>query len=133
EKYMNLSDYSVESRMRHDDCLILVRDYKALEGVANKLKEMDKVNPKIYRYLGYAAYENGNTDVAIQSLEDFTKNPANKAIAKDFLYLGFAKIKKGTNAEGVVDAAAFQAGLQEIKKAIEMEPLAVEDIGDLGK
>lgn len=133
EKYMNLTDYSVESRMRHADFLILVKDYKALEGVANKLKEMDKVNPRIYRYLGYAAYENGNTDVAIQSLEDFTKNPANKAIAKDFLYLGFAKIKKGTNAEGVVDAAAFQAGLQEIKKAIEMEPLAVEDIGDLGK
>jgi predicted Zn-dependent protease len=133
QKYMSLTDYSLDSRMRLADFLILVKDYKALEVEANKLKELDKVNPRIYRYLGYSAYENGNIDVAIKSLEDFTKNPASKAIAKDYLYLGFAKIKKGTNAEGVVDPAAFDAGLVEIKKAIEMEPLAVEDIGDLAK
>jgi len=133
EKYMTLTDYSLESRMRHADFLILVKDYKALEVEANKMKELNNVNPRIYRYLGYSAYENGNIDVAIKSLEDFIKNPANKAIAKDYLYLGFAKIKKGTNAEGIVEPAAFEAGLVDIKKAIEMEPLAVEDIGDLGK
>lgn len=133
EKYLSLTDYSLNSRMRHADFLILVKDYKALEVEANKMIELDKVNPRIFRYLGYSAYENGNIDVAIKSLEDYTKNPSNKAIAKDFLYLGFAKIKKGTNAEGVVDAAAFDAGLVEIKKAIAMEPLAVEDLGDFGK
>jgi hypothetical protein len=26
------------------------------------MKELDKVNPRILRYLGYAAYENGNID-----------------------------------------------------------------------
>jgi uncharacterized protein HemY len=31
--------------------------------------ELDKVNPRIYRYLGYSAYKNGNVDVAIKSLE----------------------------------------------------------------
>lgn len=133
EKYLTLTDYSLNSRMRHADFLILVKDYKALEVEANKMIELDKVNPRIFRYLGYSAYENGNIDVAIKSLEDYTKNPSNKAIAKDFLYLGFAKIKKGTNAEGVVDAAAFDAGLVDIKKAIAMEPLAVEDLGDFGK
>jgi cytochrome c-type biogenesis protein CcmH/NrfG len=133
EKYLSLTDYSINSKMRHADFLILVKDYKNLEVVANKMIAEDKVNPRIYRYLGYSAYENGNIEVAIKSLEDFIKNPANKAIAKDYLYLGFAKIKKGTNAEGVVEPAAFEAGLTDIKKAIEMEPLAVEDIGDLGK
>lgn len=133
EKYLSLTDYSLNSRMRHADFLILVEDYKALEVEANKMSELDKVNPRIYRYLGYSAYKNGNFDVAIKSLDDFIKNPSNKVIAKDYLYLGFAKIKKGTNAEGVVDAAAFESGLADIKKAVEMEPLAVEDLGDFGK
>ncbi len=133
EKYLSLTDYSLNSRMRHADFLILVEDYKALEVEANKMSESDKVNPRIYRYLGYSAYKNGNFDVAIKSLDDFIKNPSNKVIAKDYLYLGFAKIKKGTNAEGVVDATAFEGGLADIKKAVEMEPLAVEDLGDFGK
>lgn len=133
EKYLSLTDYSMNSRMRHADFLILVEDYKALEKEANKMIELDKVNPRIYRYLGYSAYENGNYDVAIKSLEDYMKVPNNKVIAKDYLYLGFAKIKKGTDAAGVVEPAAFDAGLAEIKKAVAMEPLAVEDLGDFGK
>jgi len=133
EKYLSLTDYSMNSRMRHADFLILVEDYKALEKEANKMIELDKVNPRIYRYLGYSAYENGNYDVAIKSLEDYMKVPSNKVIAKDNLYLGFAKIKKGTDAAGVVAPAAFEAGLAEIKKAVAAEPLAVEDLGDFGK
>nr|WP_316633301.1 hypothetical protein [uncultured Flavobacterium sp.] len=133
EKYLSLTDHSLDSRMRHADFLILVKDYKALEAEANKMIELDKVNPRIFRYLGYSAYENGNIDIAIKSLEDYVKVPTNKIIAKDYLYLGFAKIKKGTGADGVVSAAAFDAGLADIKKAVAMEPLAVEDLGDFGK
>lgn len=134
EKYMSLTDYSLNSRMRHADFLILVKDYAALEVEANKMIELDKVNPRIYRYLGYSAYENGNIDVAIKSLESFTSNPSNKIIAKDFLYLGLAKIKKGTSADGLsLDPTAFNSGVTDIKKAIEMEPLAVEDLNEIGK
>ncbi|MBS7256382.1 tetratricopeptide repeat protein [Flavobacterium branchiicola] len=133
EKYLSLTDYSLDSKMRHADFLILVKDYKNLESVANKMIAEDKVNPRIYRYLGYSAYENGNIDVALKSLEDYVKVPSNKVIAKDYLYLGFAKIKKGTGADGAVEPAAFEAGLTDIKKAIAMEPLAVEDLGDFGK
>ncbi|WP_264553312.1 tetratricopeptide repeat protein [Flavobacterium sp. N2038] len=133
EKYLSLTDYSLDSKMRHADFLILVKDYKNLESVANKMIAEDKVNPRIYRYLGYSAYENGNIDVALKSLEDYVKVPSNKVIAKDYLYLGFAKIKKGTAADGTVEAGAFEAGLTDIKKAVAMEPLAVEDLGDFGK
>ncbi|KUJ60423.1 hypothetical protein AR687_17710 [Flavobacteriaceae bacterium CRH] len=133
EKYLSLTDYSLDSKMRHADFLILVKDYKNLEVVANKMIAEDKVNPRIYRYLGYAAYENGNVDVAIKSIEDFMKVPTNKVIGRDYLYLGLSKIKKGTNAEGIVDQAAFDAGLADIKKAIELEPLVVEELADFGK
>ena len=133
EKYLSLTDYSLDSKMRHADFLILVKDYKNLEVVANKMIAEDKVNPRIYRYLGYAAYENGNVDVAIKSIEDFIKVPSNKVIGRDYLYLGLSKIKKGTNAEGVVDQTAFDAGVADIKKAIELEPLVVEELADFGK
>ncbi|WP_149206171.1 tetratricopeptide repeat protein [Flavobacterium johnsoniae] len=133
EKYLSLTDYSLDSKMRHADFLILVKDYKSLETVANKMIAEDKVNPRIFRYLGYAAYENGNVDVAIKSLEDYIKNPSNKVIGSDYMYLGLAKIKKGTNAEGAVDQASFDAGIANIKKAVELEPLVVEELGDYGK
>ncbi|KAF2341343.1 tetratricopeptide repeat protein [Flavobacterium tistrianum] len=133
EKYLSLTDYSLDSKMRHADFLILVKDYKQLETVANKMIAQDKVNPRIYRYLGYAAYENGNVDVAIKSIEDYIKAPGNKVIGRDYYYLGLAKIKKGTAADGKVDQAAFDAGLADIKKAIELEPLVVEEFADFGK
>ncbi|MFM1754951.1 MAG: hypothetical protein RLZZ236_1890 [Bacteroidota bacterium] len=134
QKYMDLTDYSIHSRMRRADFLILAKEYKALEEEANKMIELDKVNPRIFRYLGYAAFENGNVDKAIQSLETFTSNATNKIIAKDFQVLGLAKIKKGTSADGLsIDPVAFEAGLVSIKKSIEMEPLAVEDLNEVGK
>jgi tetratricopeptide (TPR) repeat protein len=134
QKYMDLTDYSIHSRMRRADFLILAKEYKALEEEANKMIELDKVNPRIFRYLGYAAFENGNVDKAIQSLETFTSNATNKIIAKDFQVLGLAKIKKGTSADGLsIDPVAFETGLVSIKKSIEMEPLAVEDLNEVGK
>jgi len=133
EKYLSLTDYSLDSKMRHADFLILVKDYKSLETVANKMIAEDKVNPRIYRYLGYAAYENGNVDVAIKSIEDYIKVPSNKVIGRDYLYLGLSKIKKGTAADGTVEQTAFDAGVADIKKAIELEPLVVEELADFGK
>ena len=134
QKYMDLTDYSIHSRMRRADFLILAKEYKALEEEANKMIELDKVNPRIFRYLGYAAFENGNVDKAIQSLETFTSNPASKIIAKDFQVLGLSKIKKGTSADGLsIDPVAFEAGLASIQKSIVMEPLAVEDLNEVGK
>jgi predicted Zn-dependent protease len=134
EKYMSLTDYSVNSRMRHADFLILAKDYKALEAEANKLKELDKVNPRIFRYLGYAAYENGNNDAALDALQKFTANPSNKLIPLDYMYLAKAKIKKGTSVDGkVVDPTVLADAITNIKKAVEMEPLTANDLNELGK
>ena len=134
EKYMSLTDYSLSSRMRHADFLIIAKDYKALEVEANKMKELDNVNPRILRYLGYSAYENGNVDVALKSLKDFMDNPSNKVIARDYAYYGQAKIKKGTAADGkTVDPVALAEAMADIKKAIEIEPLMANELNELGK
>lgn len=134
EKYLALTDYSITSRMRHADFLILAKDYKALELEANKMKELDGVNPRILRYLGYSAYENGNIDAALDALQKFTSNPSNKIIPRDYLYLGQAKIKKGTSADGKsVDPTQLASGIADIKKAVEMEPLAANELNEIGK
>ncbi|SHF68617.1 Tetratricopeptide repeat-containing protein [Flavobacterium fluvii] len=134
EKYLSLTDQSLHSRMRHADFLVLVKDYKALEIEANKMIEMDKVNPRIFRYLGYSAYENGNAEVAIKSLESFIANPNNKVISKDYLYLGTAKFKKGLSADGLsIDPVLYDSGMADIKKAVEMEPSIIEELNEVGK
>ncbi len=134
EKYMSMTDYSLASRMRHADFLILAKDYKALEVEANQMQKLDKVNPRILRYLGYSAYENGNTDAAITALTDFTTRGTNKLIARDFLYLGLSKLKKGTSADGkITDLTLLNSGIIDIKKAVELEPTMVNDLNEVGK
>ena len=134
EKYLSLTDYSLNSRMRHADFLVLVKDYKELEKEANAMIAMDKVNPRIYRYLGYSAFENGNYDLAIKSLDSYIANPNNKIIAQDYLYLAKSKFKKGLSADGTTyDPTLFNDGISDIKKAIEVEPLIIEDLNELGK
>lgn len=134
EKYLTLTDYSLSSRMRHADFLILSKDYKALESEANAMKELDKVNPRILRYLGYAAFENGNTEDAISALNDFISKGNNKVISRDYLVLGQAKIAKSIGADGkTIDETAANIGLTDIKKAVEMEPLMANELNELGK
>ncbi len=134
EKYMANTDYSLTSRMRHADFLILARDYKALEVEANEMQKLDKVNPRILRYLGYSAYENGNVDTAIKSISEFINNPKNKVIARDNMYLGLAQLKKANNVEAkTIDQPLFDAAVANIKKSVEMEITMTNDLSELGK
>ena len=134
EKYLSLTDYSITSRMRHADFLILAKDYKALELEAEKMKMLDGVNPRILRYLGYSAFENGNVEVAMKSLQDFINNPVNKIIASDYFYLGKAKIKKAISAdEKSVDPMLFSSAIDDIKKAVTLEPLLINELNEIGK
>jgi len=134
EKYMSLTDYSLSSRMRHADFLILAKDYKALEVEANEMKKLDKVNPRILRYLGYASYENGNNDGAISSLTEFIAKGSNKIIGGDYYYLGLAQIKKAANLDTkVVDEALKTSGIENLKKGIEMSAALVNPLNEIGK
>jgi len=134
EKYMSLTDYSITSRMRHADFLVLAKDYKALELEANKMKELDKVNPRIMRYLGYAAYQNGNPDAAISALTDYTTKGSNKIIAGDYYYLGLAKVAKSVATDGkTVDTTMVASGTLDLKKALDMDIVMANGLNEIGK
>jgi tetratricopeptide (TPR) repeat protein len=122
--------------MRHADFLILTKEYKLLEKEANEMAKLDKVNPRILRYLGYSAYENGNNDEAIKALSDFLATPNVKIIGRDYLYLGFAKAKKATVSKAgisTVENALFNSGVADIKKGVEMDPVMANELNDFGK
>ena len=141
EKYMTMTDYSLDSRMRHADFLILTKDYAALEAEANEMKKLDKVNPRILRYLGYSAYENGKDDDAIKALNDFLATPNVKSIGRDYLYLGMAKTRKSLtttkDAEGndtyAIEAVSFDSGVADMLKGVQMDPAMANELNDIGK
>ena len=141
DKYLTMTDYSLDSRMRHADFLILTKDYAALEKEANEMKKLDKVNPRILRYLGFSAYENGNDDEAIKALNDFLANPNAKPIGRDYLYLGMAKTRKALtttkNAEGedlnTVEQTLFTSGVADMLKGVQMDPAMANELNDIGK
>lgn len=133
EKYMGLTDYSLESRMRHADFLILAKDYKALEAEAKKMQQLDKVNPRILRYLGYSAHENGNHQESVKALNEYiSKVEAKKIIARDYLYLGLAKIGLSKGADGKYEKVMFDQGIEEINKGVEKDPVIATELNEIG-
>ncbi len=141
EKYMSMTDYSLDSRMRHADFLVLTKDYKGLEAEASAMQKLDKVNPRILRYLGYSAYQNGNVDAAITALNDFFSKDKAKVIGRDYLYLGLAKtqksLKTAPGADGkdthTIDEPLFTAGIADIRKGVEMDLSMANELNDFGK
>jgi hypothetical protein len=135
QKYMSVSkDYSVSSLMRYADFLMLSKSYKILEIEANKMKNLAGINPRILRYLGYSAYENGNPDAAITALNEFINKGTNKVISGDYFYLGLATVKKSVGADmKTVDPTVLASGIANVKKAVDAEPSLANALNEIGK
>ncbi|WP_395804561.1 tetratricopeptide repeat protein [Daejeonella sp.] len=125
EKYMDLTDRSLDSRLRHADFLYLAKDFKALEAEANEMAKLDKVNPRVLRYLAYSSFENGNFTSSTQALKDFiAKVEPTRLISQDFLYLGRAQMK---------DTTQFQEGLANIEKAVALDSTNAVVMSEIGQ
>lgn len=136
KKYMSLTDYSLDSRMRHADFLVLAKDYATLEKEAMEMQKIDKVNPRILRYLGYSAYENGNYDEAIDALTRFvTSVDPKRIVGSDYLYLAKAEGKLAitqTADTTVVDSVRFGQMITYLNKGAEMKTMPDESLSVIG-
>ncbi|WP_429383748.1 tetratricopeptide repeat protein [Mucilaginibacter sp. UYCu711] len=113
KKYLSLTDESVESLLRYADFLVNAGDYVALQEVTTKLSKSGTVNPRIYRYLGYAAYENKDYSAGFTALNNwFAKAQPNRILPRDYLYLGHLQIASGKDT---------LAGIASLKKAAELD------------
>jgi len=125
KKYLDLTDRSIDSRMRYADFLVYAQDYKGLEQEANDIARLaPKNNLKVYRYLGYAAYENKNYPAGLEALNKFVSQADQKRIIPlDYLYLGKLQIASGQDS----------TGLNNIRKALKLDTAQVEAYGEIAK
>ncbi len=134
KKYMDLTDYSLDSRMRYADFLILAKDYATLEVQANEMAKIDQANPRILRYLGYSAYENGNYQESKQAITDFiAKVEPERIIARDYLFLGLAEIRLASDTVNkTVDPALLNEAVANMEKAVKADSTIAEDLNEVG-
>lgn len=113
KQYMSLTDESDETLMRYADFLINAGEYKELQAVAAKLAKSAGSNVRVWRYLGYAAYENKDYPTGINALNNwFSKAGPTRILPRDYFYQGRLKIASGQDTT---------EGVSTIKKAIELD------------
>jgi tetratricopeptide (TPR) repeat protein len=124
KKYISLTDYSPESQMRYADFLIDAKDYVDLQKVAQDLTVSAKTNLRVYRYLGYAAYENKDYPSGLTALTKWvTQADPKRIIPNDYLYLGRLEIAQKNDSLGILD----------LRKAISLDTTQVDLYGEIAK
>lgn len=134
KKYMSLTDVSTDARIKYADFLILSKKWKELEAEALAIQKVDNVNPKVFKYLGYAYSENGNTEGAIKALNQYmSKVDAKKINGKDYLYLGKAKLATSMDDKGIVtNQAKFNEAIADLTKASDLNPILSAEFTEIG-
>lgn len=134
KKYMSLTDVSTDARIKYADFLILSKKWKELETEALAIQKADNVNPKVFKYLGYAYSENGNTEGAIKALNQYmSKVDAKKINGKDYLYLGKAKLATSMDDKGIVtNQAKFNEAIADLTKASDLNPILSAEFTEIG-
>jgi Flp pilus assembly protein TadD len=126
KKYLDLTDRSVESRFRYEDFLVYAKDWKTLEQEASDLAKSSKSpDLRVYRYLGYAAYENGNYPAGTDALNKWLKDASPKRIIpSDYVYLGRLQLKT---------AGQDSLGILNLRKAIALDTTQSDIYGEIAK
>ncbi|WP_461450542.1 tetratricopeptide repeat protein [Mucilaginibacter sp.] len=127
QKYLSLTDMSVESQMRYADFLISAHDpadYKILQQVATDLSKSANTNLRIYRYLGYAAYENKDYAAGLTAMNTWmTKADPKRIIPADYLYLGHLQIASGQDSIGMMN----------LEKAYKLDSTQTDVLAEIAK
>ncbi|MEB0279827.1 hypothetical protein [Mucilaginibacter sp. 5C4] len=123
-KYLSLTDLSVESRLRYADFLLYAGDYKSLQTEAAALSSAANGNLKVYRYLGYAGYENKDYPAGLAAINTWiTKADPKRVIPRDYVYLGRLQIASKQDSLGVAS----------LRKAIEIDTTQVDVYPEIAK
>lgn len=125
KKYLDLTDRSIDSRMHYASFLVYAQDYKALEQEANDIARLaPKNNLLVYRYSGYAAYENKNYSAGLEALNKFiSQADPKRIIPTDYLYLGRLQVASGQDS----------LGINSFRKALNLDTAQVEAYEDIAK
>lgn len=111
--YMNLTDQSDETLLRYADFLVRAGKWPEVREVATKLAASPNPNARVYRYLGYAAFENKDPKAAMEWMNKWVaKADPKRILPRDFLYQGRAQLQAGQDTT---------KGIETLKKAVELD------------
>jgi len=117
-KYLSLTDESEENLMRYADFLISAGRYPELQAVADKLSKSASANPRIYRYLAYAAFENKDYAKGMAAIRNFfSKAEPKRVIPRDYFYQGRLQLTAEKDTVG---------GLATLRKAADLDSTIAE-------
>lgn len=117
KKYMSLTDESDETLMRYADFLINAGEYKELQEVAAKLAKSAGANARVWRYLGYAAYENKKYQQGREAMNNwFSKAGPTRILPRDYFYRGRLEVATQDTA----------AAVESLKKAADLDSAMIE-------
>ena len=105
EKYIALSDHTIENDYDHTDILYLTKNYKQAIDLAKKLIETDqeKTPARIYKLIAYSYHESNDHDRAFDYMHRyFEMAPDSMLIAKDFILVADLYLEKQN-----IDTAIF--------------------------
>jgi Tfp pilus assembly protein PilF len=120
KKFLSLTDNSTESLLRYADFLYNAGDFKTLQEVAATLSKSANSNARVYRYIGYAAYENKDYAAGLNAMNSwFAKAEPKRILGADYLYLGRLQIASGKDTV---------AGIGNLKKAASLDTLKTEEV-----
>ena len=112
-KYLSLTDESEENLMRYADFLISAGRYQELKDVATKLSKSATSNPRIYRYLAYAAFETKDYAAGMAAIRNFySKVEPKRIISRDYFYRGRLTLN---------DTKDTVAAITDLKKAADLD------------
>lgn len=120
QKFLSLTDNSTESLLRYADFLYNAGDFKTLQEVAATLSKSANTNARVYRYIGYAAYENKDYVSGLNAMNSwFAKADPSRILAPDYLYRGRLEIASGKDT---------LKGIEDMKKAVDIDSAKKEDV-----
>ncbi len=123
--YMSLTDQSNETLLRYADFLVRAGQWADLREVGAKLTASPNVNPRIYRYLGYAALESKDPKAAMEYMNKWmAKADPKRVIPRDFLYHGRAQIAAGQDTTKAIET---------LTKAVQLDSTFVDVYPEIGK
>jgi len=124
KKYLSLTDMSLESQMRYADFLIFAGKYDELEALTKQLSSSASTNLRVYRYLGYAAYNNKDYPAGLTAMNTWmTKADPKRIIPLDYTYLGHLQIASNQDS----------LGMQNLRKAYSLDTTQTDVLGEIAK
>lgn len=133
KKYMDLTDYSVENRIRYADFLVFANQLEELHVQAAELAQLEDINPKVLRYLGYSSYNKkdyAETEDALTKM--LARMEPERVIPRDHLFLGLAKLKLAT-ANTPTNVTQFDEGIASIRQSVALDSANADDLNVTGR